>query len=158
MSIDELHASLTPFKVNGSGNGMQTDLVTDSGHKVIVDEPPALGGQNVGPNPMEYLLAAFTGCVTVMVTIIAGELSLPTQGVRWGKVEAGLDLKGLMGEPGAIPHLQTLIAEIAVITPEAPDSPKFLALQEKVLARCPVLTMYAKSGLQIDLKWSAVAA
>ena len=52
---------------------------------------------------------------------------------------------------------ETTIANLSAGDPEAPDSPKFLALQEKVLARCPVLTMYAKSGLQIDLKWSAVA-
>lgn len=151
-----IHSTLTTFGVTGVGNGMKTELVSASGHNIVVDEPPSLGGDNSGPNPMEYLLAAFSGCVTVMVSIIAKELELEQHGVRWTRLEGGLDLRGLAGEQGAKPYLQTLHGEIQVITPEAQDSEKFRSLQEKVGSRCPVLTMFRHS-LHLDLQWIAVS-
>lgn len=41
---------------------------------ITIDEPPALGGDDQGANPVEYLLASYAGCLNVMGHLIAGEL------------------------------------------------------------------------------------
>ncbi len=43
---------------------------TASGHAVVMDGPPMLGGQNLGPRPMEMVLVGLGGCTTVDVVMI----------------------------------------------------------------------------------------
>lgn len=43
---------------------------TASGHAVLMDGPPDIGGQNLGPRPMEMVLVGLGGCTTVDVLMI----------------------------------------------------------------------------------------
>lgn len=42
--------------------GMQFVAVADSGHAVVMDGPPSVGGNNTGASPMELLLMGTGGC------------------------------------------------------------------------------------------------
>ncbi len=42
--------------------------------KILVDEPEGLGGTDQGANPVEFLLAAYAGCLNVVGHLIAKEL------------------------------------------------------------------------------------
>ncbi len=50
--------------------GMAFDVDTGSGHRLRVDGPPDLGGDNSGPRPMELLLVALGSCSAVDVVHI----------------------------------------------------------------------------------------
>lgn len=41
-----------------------------SGHAVVMDGPPDIGGRNIGPRPMEMLLMGMGGCSAVDVVTI----------------------------------------------------------------------------------------
>ncbi|TJY65093.1 OsmC family protein [Sinimarinibacterium sp. CAU 1509] len=41
-----------------------------SGHALVVDGPPEIGGRNLGPRPMELLLMGVGACSSVDVTLI----------------------------------------------------------------------------------------
>lgn len=43
---------------------------TESGHAVVMDGPPAGGGRNLGPRPMEMLLIGTGGCTAYDVVTI----------------------------------------------------------------------------------------
>lgn len=43
---------------------------------IIVDEPPALGGEDKGPNPVEYVLSAILGCLNVTGHLVAKEMGI----------------------------------------------------------------------------------
>ena len=43
-------------------SGMQFIAGADSGHAVVMDSTPDVGGNNTGARPMELLLMAFGGC------------------------------------------------------------------------------------------------
>ncbi len=43
---------------------------TESGHAVLMDGPPAAGGRNLGPRPMEMLLLGAGGCTSFDVISI----------------------------------------------------------------------------------------
>lgn len=43
---------------------------TDSGHALVMDGPPDMGGKNLGPRPMEMLLLGLGGCTAFDVVMI----------------------------------------------------------------------------------------
>jgi putative redox protein len=50
--------------------GMSFVGTTGSGHAVVMDGPPDLGGHNLGPRPMEMVLLGTGGCTTFDVVHI----------------------------------------------------------------------------------------
>lgn len=47
--------------------GMTMVAESGSGHAVVIDGPPDLGGKNLGPRPMEMLLLGLGGCASIDV-------------------------------------------------------------------------------------------
>ena len=66
--------------------------------KMIVDEPESLGGSDLGANPVEYVLAAFAGCLNVVGHLIARELDFTLKGLEI-EIEGDLNPDRLMGVP-----------------------------------------------------------
>lgn len=54
----------------GSDAGMSFIAETGSGHAVVMDGAPEAGGRNLGPRPMEMLLAGTGGCTAFDVVLI----------------------------------------------------------------------------------------
>ncbi len=48
-------------------SGMQFLAESGSGHQIVIDGPPDLGGQNLGPRPMELVLLGLGSCAAVDV-------------------------------------------------------------------------------------------
>lgn len=57
-------------KVTWSGEGMSFVAETGSQHTLVMDGAPEAGGQNLGPRPMELLLAGTGGCTAFDVVLI----------------------------------------------------------------------------------------
>lgn len=66
-------ADLT-FEVIGNSDSAARVIVRARQFTIVVDEPPSLGGEDRGANPVEYVLAALVGCVNVMAHLIATEM------------------------------------------------------------------------------------
>jgi putative redox protein len=57
-------------KVTWAGEGMSFIAETGSQHSLVMDGAPEAGGQNLGPRPMELLLAGTGGCTAFDVVLI----------------------------------------------------------------------------------------
>lgn len=57
-------------KVTWSGEGMSFVAETGSQHSVVMDGASEAGGRNLGPRPMELLLAGTGGCTAFDVVLI----------------------------------------------------------------------------------------
>ncbi len=62
------------FSIKGISENPTKFVAEARNFKIVIDEPPTLGGTDHGANPVEYLLASYAGCLNVMGHLIAGEI------------------------------------------------------------------------------------
>jgi uncharacterized OsmC-like protein len=126
---------------------------------LTVDEPPSLGGTDLGPNPVELVLAALATCQEITYRAYATALGVPLDRVSV-KLEGDLDLRGFFAvgddaRPG-------FSAVRGVVKLESSASPAELArLKDIVDAHCPVLdilTAPVPVALRLDAGALAAAA
>ena len=60
------------------------------------DEPELLLGEDIGPNPVEYLLKGLAGCLTTSMVYHAAAKGIEIRGVE-SRLEGDLDLQGFLG-------------------------------------------------------------
>lgn len=60
------------------------------------DEPALLLGEDIGPNPVEYLLKGLAGCLTTSMVYHAAAKGIEIRGVE-SRLEGNLDLQGFLG-------------------------------------------------------------
>jgi len=96
--IDGTHNQATIKEFYGA---LQED---DSRDPIVfeIDEPPVLCGQNLGANPVEYLLAALSGCLTTSLVAHSAARGIELQRVE-SRYEGELDLQGFLGISDEVP-------------------------------------------------------
>lgn len=72
----------TVVNVEESGEGRFTQNLQTGPHKLIADEPEAVGGDNLGPGPYEYLLMGLGACTSMTIRMYAERKKLPLDNVR----------------------------------------------------------------------------
>ena len=86
-----LGSQLREAVVHGSAKGFAQE-VTVAGHLLVVDEPAALGGSDIGPSPYDLLISALGACTSMTVSLYARRKQWPLEAVtvrlRHSKVHA----------------------------------------------------------------------
>lgn len=67
-----------------------------------LDEPPILLGNNLGSNPVEYLLVGLSGCLTTSMIAHASARGIEIRGVE-SRYEGDIDLRGFLGISDEVP-------------------------------------------------------
>lgn len=112
---------------------------TGSGHRVVVDEPPALGGANAAANPVEYALAALGSCQLITYRFWAAQLGVQFDTLSV-EVEGDLDVRGFFGiDPSVRPGYEQVRVTLHISGPETPE--RYEELRRSVDEHCPVLDM-----------------
>jgi uncharacterized OsmC-like protein len=103
----------------------------------ISDEPESLGGENKGPNPVEYVLGALAACQEIVIKAYAGQLGIELKSIN---VEASgdLDLQGFFNLSDERPGFNNVRYK-TVISTEETDPAKLQLLKDFSTDRCPVL-------------------
>jgi uncharacterized OsmC-like protein len=70
------------FRVQAHSENSTKTVVKARGFEIILDEHESLGGTNQGANPVEYILAAFCGCINVMGHVIAKEMDFELRSMK----------------------------------------------------------------------------
>ncbi len=101
-----------------------------------VDEPEQMGGTNTGPNPVEYVIGAYAGCLNVVSHMVAKEMGFDIDSLKI-HIEGDLDPSGFMGQnPNVRPGYKEIRVNFDVATSaDQPTLDKWLAT---VNTRCPV--------------------
>ncbi len=137
------------FKVEStSRQGFKVDVRARK-HEITVDEPKELGGTDLGPNPIELLLASLASCLSIAVRFHASRRNIRLDEVS---VEASgeLDIRGFMGVEGVKPGLKKIEVLLRIKSPEPEE--KLRELLEFVEAHCPVAdTLRSTTPIKLNL-------
>ncbi len=68
-------------------DGMAFVAEADSGHGIVLDGSPEIGGRNLGARPMEMVLMGLGGCTAIDVMVILGKQRQPVQNC-WIELDA----------------------------------------------------------------------
>ena len=82
-------------RINGFYGALQ-EHSRETDFELEIDEPPVLLGEDKGPNPVEYLLAGLSGCLTSSLIFHAAARGITIRGVE-SRLEGDLDLRGFLG-------------------------------------------------------------
>jgi putative redox protein len=106
-------------------------------HRLVVDEPQALGGSDAGPNPVELILAALGTCQEITYRAYATALGIPLDHVAV-KLVGEIDLKGFFAVDDAVRPGYRRISGTVQLRSSASDE-ELEKLRAAVNAHCPVL-------------------
>lgn len=85
------------FKIEGEAQTQARLAASARQFIIVVDEPPALGGDDQGANPVEYLLASYAGCINVVAHLTAQELGIKLSGLKI-RVDGNINPARLFGQ------------------------------------------------------------
>ncbi len=146
---------LVNFAVSGTGTGVaQTVAVRGATYVIETDAYEAFGGKDQHPSPLAYTLASLSSCNQVTAQIVAGELGITIESVRFD-VSANFDPTTMTtGSTSADATFQNLKIN-AEITTDA-DASAFDKLRDETARRCPVTVLFQRAGVKITNEWSQV--
>ncbi|GLI36219.1 OsmC family protein [Desulforhabdus amnigena] len=76
--------------------GAKQDLSHDKPFELDEDEHTLLLGEDIGPNPVEYLLTGLVGCLTSSLVYHAAARGIEIRGIE-SRLEGDVDLRGFLG-------------------------------------------------------------
>lgn len=119
-------------------------------HEFVIDEGKHMGGQDLGPNPLQGVLGSLAACENVTARLVAKEMEFDLQNIAFD-ISGEFDPRGFMGHEGVQPYFENVTIKAVITTSESDE--RFKELQEKVEARCPVYTMMKAAGVTMHDTW-----
>ncbi|HPF16230.1 MAG TPA: OsmC family protein [Thermotogota bacterium] len=124
------------FSVHAESENPTKVTVTAGKFKMIIDEPPNLGGTDDGANPVEYVLAALAGCLNVVGKMVAKEMGFAINALSFD-LEGELDPAGFMGKSKNVrPGYQHI--RVTIDVDSNADDQTLQKWLETIETRCPV--------------------
>ncbi|MBL8399159.1 MAG: OsmC family protein [Candidatus Accumulibacter sp.] len=139
MSSKPAAADAAPIVVGENGQGRYQQTVRIGKHHLLADEPESLGGDDAGPAPTDFLLAALGACTSITLRMYAERKQMPLTGVQ---VALTLD-KIEKADGGKIDHIRRKISLDGELT--SAQRASLLTIANK----CPVHRLL-QSDIQID--------
>ncbi len=114
-------------------------------HKLLVDEPPTFGGDDLSASPVELVLAALGSCQQIMYVALASVRDIPLEECDI-TLKAKLDVRGLLGMKGE----ETIFPGFSKITYEtnlksSASIEQLKTLIKDVESQCPVMDMLTRT-------------
>lgn len=127
---------LERFTVSAANETETKTLVEARQFEFVVDEPAQLGGTDEGPNPVEYLLGAWAGCLNVVAHTVGEERGIDIDAVEV-EIEGDLDPRKFLGVTEDVrAGYQEIRVHLDVETDA--DVAPLDGFAEEVEERCPV--------------------
>lgn len=104
--------------------------------RLVLDQPPALGGEARGPRPGEVVLMALASCQEHTYRVHAALLGIPLEHVRV-ELEGLVDSRGFLGDESVVPGF--LEVRGTVTLKSSAGGAELARLREAVDRHCPVL-------------------
>ncbi|WP_157773437.1 OsmC family protein [Brachybacterium vulturis] len=144
--------ALKRIRSHGERTGVERTDVTIRRHTFTLDEPVAAGGTDTAPTPLEYVVGALNGCVTVLVDLVASDLGIAVEHVVSTAV-AEQDRDGIAGVPGVRTHFTSVRLDVQLTSSAEAGALEQLAAE--VERRCPMVNLLRDAQVEVDVVWTA---
>lgn len=67
---------MTQIIITGNGKGRYQQEVRIGQHQLLADEPESMGGDNAGPDPMDFVLTGLGACTAITLRMYAEKKGL----------------------------------------------------------------------------------
>lgn len=135
--------------------GAKSVIALKSGHVLVADEPPGFaggsGGENAGPTPTGFLVAAFAADIPVVLQRIARERGLDLRDISV-RVTIAWNPRVIAEIEDGSPTPFEAVSDIALRTDA--DAAAVAALKASYLKRCPLYNLLHRSGCRMIENWS----
>jgi putative redox protein len=125
-------------------------------HRLVVDEPAALGGTDTGPNPVELILAALGTCQEITYRAYATALGIELESIAV-ELEGDLDLRGFLAvAPSVRPGYEQIRGTVRIASTASAE--QLQRLRDVVNTHCPVLDILRNDvpvALQLSINGAA---
>lgn len=145
-----IRTPLVPIKMMASvPNTTRTDVKIEQ-HVLTMDEPVARKGTDIGPTPLDTLVASLAGCTNVVLNKIAAENSVDVSNLEL-RLESALNVRGILGiEPIDLP-LERIDLWISF---DCADGVQAIAiLMQRLRERCAVSVILRQAGINVREHW-----
>ena len=139
-----MHDSPTSLIVSENGLGRYQQTVSNGRHTLIADEPLAMGGDDAGLAPFDFLLAALGSCTSITLRMYAQRKNLALTRVSVALSHEKIDVEG-QGKFDRIERIITLEGDLSLEQRE-----RLLEIANK----CPMYRTL-KSDIEIDSRVAA---
>jgi putative redox protein len=127
------------FKTSSNLVGRFRSDVEIRDHTLTIDEPKNIGGSDLGPSPVEVVLAALGSCQEITYRAYATALGIELDKVSV-EIEGDIDFRGFFGVDDSVRSGYNNIRAVVKIASDAPAE-ELEKLREMVNSHCPVLDM-----------------
>lgn len=119
-------------------------------HTIIIDEPPARGGTDLGMSPLETYFSAYAGCLNVIANTIIGDMAIDVE-ITSVDIAVVFETAAYIGKA----KVDRPFSEIkAIITAKVNCSDDDLAALKRDLAwRCPISATFIAAGMNLKEEW-----
>jgi uncharacterized OsmC-like protein len=150
-----LKAKVEDYVVTNTAHGEMLSRAAVAVHvrefpPVVSDEPPARGGENRGPSPLEYVLISLCACTNVSAGRMAEKLRFEYEDLET-YAEGVLDTRGRRGLADVPVHYKAVRLRVRIKTNE-PDE-RLARLEELVGRYCPVDSLIRAAVPDYVVKW-----
>lgn len=124
-------------------------------HELIIDEPATRGGTDLGPTPIETMIASLLGCTNVILNRVAEKNRVEVKALALA-AEASFDRRGVMLEeevPVPFPEIRLTID----LTTAATDL-QVERVKSDLGKFCPVSKVIRQSGTNLVEIWNITRA
>ncbi|MGH8924307.1 MAG: OsmC family protein [Acidimicrobiia bacterium] len=129
--------------------GFRVDTTSREFTPVAYDEPPALGGTNLAPNPVEQILGAFGACLAIGYAANASTAGITIDDLRI-ELEGDLNLHTFLGLDDGHAGFSQVRATVHLQSGADPEA--IAALHQKVVTTSPVgHTLTGTVAVTVDL-------
>lgn len=138
------------FSVHSASAGSMLASHQTASQTIHTDEPPTMGGAGSAPNPIELLLAAWSGCIIATARMVARERGIDLGEVT-ANVEGTIDPHRVRGDRSAQVGLCSAraVLQISQVQP-------LPWLRGEIEARCPISGTIQRSGAEVEVVIEAV--
>ena len=137
MYRDEPDKAKINFTTSSTLQGRFRSEVEIRTHRITVDEPQSIGGSDLGPSPVELVLAALGSCQEITYRAFATAMGITLDAISV-EMHGDIDFRGFFAVDERVrPGFERISATVTI---ESDASPEALEqLRERVNAHCPVL-------------------